>query len=388
MADILASTAKDKPVQTLPTTSRADSEYGIYEVTGTGQNITKERMQRNARKRVYAERRKASTKKHKKEQVQRRNAAPATTSNDISCHGHDTTDTRQSARIMSEWWRKDPEGAPKFNFIYRARRGALLEKAKAISRIIDDEQHGRKPFYHKCYGDKYDWNNRCPCCKNVEERDNHVLHECAETRNLFRKNLRTEVMAAIANQLDPACHRGLSSIPAWFDCGDDNVKAPANSERLKAIGSYNKQLGNLAYIPTALMSWLQQQSYCGRNNNAATAAEAAQSRIVNASYEAWRHRCKLFEEQWREECKRRKVRMDQQQREQQANRAPMRRDPAVAALAAVAAVVASRAVATPSHTTPPAILLRDQSQAEENARKRQRTSNDGNGGAHQRRGEG
>ncbi len=59
-------------------------------------------------------------------------------------------------------WRTDPSQANVYNFLYRARRGALLEKEKALSRIDAEKGMQNKPLSTPRYGSKYSWTRTVP----------------------------------------------------------------------------------------------------------------------------------------------------------------------------------------------------------------------------------
>jgi hypothetical protein len=179
-------------------------------------------------------------------------------------------------------------------------RGGLLEKAKALARITEEDNQQKNPFYRKCYGEKYARNDKCPCCQQKAEKDNHVLWECEDTRQRFRKELRAEVLSAMADQLSVTSRDHIKELPAWFDCEDDRVNG--NTETLRAIGNYDKRLGSLGYIPKALMKWLKSKKikFIDKKFNASTAAMAAQKVICKRNYETWRYRCEMLHKDWRE----------------------------------------------------------------------------------------
>jgi hypothetical protein len=113
-----------------------DNPYPAYMTTSSDGQKT--RVGENLRKIIYEHQRAFAVKQHNVNQRQDRALEPHTTSRDNACFELDEhTDLRQSAHVMT-LWRKDPKHANMFNFLYRARRGALLEKAKAFSRIDDE----------------------------------------------------------------------------------------------------------------------------------------------------------------------------------------------------------------------------------------------------------
>ena len=87
-------------------------------------------------------------------------------------------------------------------------------------------------------------------------------------------------------------------------CGDNNIRTTAHSHSLlKQIEQYDKHLGSLAYIPSALVKWLRVLNCWKNNQQLVDALTQIQLLLVKRAHEAWIERCKVFEEQWRERCK-------------------------------------------------------------------------------------
>ena len=148
-------------------------------------------------------------------------------------------------------------------------------------------------------------NALCPCCKIAEEQDCHVLTSCAHTTEQFRKTLRQEVVDILKEHANATAHDTLQrELPAWFSCGDNNIRTTAHSHPLlKQIEQYDKHLGSLAYIPSALVKWLRELNCWKNNQQLVDALTQIQLLLVKRAHEAWIERCKVFEEQWRERCK-------------------------------------------------------------------------------------
>jgi hypothetical protein len=215
-------------------------------------------------------------------------------------------------------WRTKPLLATVYNFLYRARRGALLEKKKAYHRIEAEEERGAgKSLFGRSYGSKYHWNTTCPCCNDADETDGHTLIACPVTSKHFRQNLREEVIEILREHLDETSHDALQRLPAWIACYDDNIHADraicadnAEHDLLKQIDDYDKHLGTLGYVPLALVSWLSGLQWKGESGykHALTAAlRSVQHLLADRAHKTWNHRCKLFEAQWRTEVKKRKA---------------------------------------------------------------------------------
>ena len=108
--------------------------------------------------------------------------------------------------------------------------------------------------------------------------------------------LRQEVIAELRRFIDDSeTHGALDQLPAWFASGDDTVTPNVFADqRLQQIAKYPKRLGSLAYVPTALVSWLRET------------AKKSKKGVKDNADGALHERCKLFHEQWNAECKRRK----------------------------------------------------------------------------------
>ena len=85
---------------------------------------------------------------------------------------------------MKQLWQKDIKQHAMLDFLYRARRGGLIEKEKAYERIENElaNAENNASFFTRRYGKKYYWNRTCPCCGEEHEHSNHVLHSCRETK--------------------------------------------------------------------------------------------------------------------------------------------------------------------------------------------------------------
>ena len=325
-ADKLANNAHSLNEPTMPVTSVMDDEFVPYLLSGRTNDpnakVEKRRISEDIRKEVYNGRRATEVDAHKANQRELRSKHTHTIARDAFCDElDDKTDLKQSAKVLDAW-RKDPSQANTLNFLYRARRGALLEKAKAFSRIEEEKQKKSKPMFTRSYGTKYSWNARCPCCGIAEEKDLHAITRCQHTQDEFRKTLRQETIDILKEQADQSTHRTLErDLPAWFYCGDDTVQTNARSnELLKQINNYDKYLGSLAYIPAALIKWLRELKCYDDANKLHNALFTIQQLLATRAHQAWIKRCKVFEEQWREECKRRKEREQRERAAQEAQR--------------------------------------------------------------------
>jgi ribonuclease HI len=335
-ADKLASTAHAHARPNMPITSVLDPLYPAYVITNqdedaapVGKIDNKRRLGEDLRKEIYDARRATTVDEHKKRQRKAKEDNPDSIALDYTCLEFDSkTDMRQSARVMQSW-RSTPMQANTFNFLYRARRGALLEKSKAFHRIREEEAKGRKPMFERFYGKKYKWNTRCPCCLNSIEENGHVLTDCSDTQNKFRRTLREEVINTLKTALKDDSHEELTKLPAWFACGDDTVRVPPTGDaHLKEIANYDKHLGTLAYIPSALVIWLRTLHWQNGSASMHSALLSVQHLLAKTAHAAWVDRCKRFEEQWRAECKRR-TEAEQQRQQSVESRAPAQNTPPV-----------------------------------------------------------
>jgi ribonuclease HI len=324
-ADQMASDAHGKAAPILPGTSVMDPDFVAFSVHPTAQgNKIKRRLGQDIRRTVYDGRRATEVDGHKKRQRDERQKNPHTIAKDATCTiFDDSTDLRQSARVM-QTWRTDPAQANVYNFLYRARRGALLEKEKALSRIDAEKGTQNKPLFTPRYGSKYSWNAHCPCCERMDERDCHVLTTCWATQLKCRHSLRSEVIDILKRSTKPQSHVALDALPAWFACGDD-IAAPraGANQHLIAIASYDKHLGTLAYVPSALIEWLRALEWKeDKAKGVHAAVMSVQMLLAARAHEAWIERCKMFEDQWRKEsARRKKQKEDDDQREREARRA-------------------------------------------------------------------
>jgi hypothetical protein len=212
-----------------------------------------------------------------------------------------------------------------YNFLYRARRGALLEKAKAFNRIEGERQrNAEKPFFARTYGTKYACDPTCPCCQDAPETDGHTLAACPHTNSQFRKNLREEVTEILSKHLDDNQAHRLQELPAWFACADD-IEYHGNNELLQDVARYDKLLGALAYTPTALVEWLRTLKW-RKAITVHAVLDIVQDLLIQRAHETWIERCKRFQEQWRAESKRRADEEAKAKREREAADAARKRD--------------------------------------------------------------
>jgi hypothetical protein len=314
-------------VPAMPITSVMDPEYVAYSEqrsANSGEGKNKRSLGEDIRRTTNDGRRATEVDGHKKRHRHDREQHANTLAKDnTSLEFDETTDMRQSARVMQEW-RGNPEKANASNFLYRARRGAILEKSKAFHRIDAEKEAQHKPLFTPNYGSKYAWNVTCPCCQRAVEQHGHVLTNCPATQTAFRQNLRKEVIDTLKKQVKPQSCRALDALPAWFACGDDTVRVSntpnANKNKhLLAIATYDKDLGTLAYIPTALIEWLRQLEWKTDKTKAIHAALLdVHMLLATRAHTTWIERCNKFEEQWREERKRREQRRkEEDERERQ-----------------------------------------------------------------------
>ena len=155
---------------------------------------------------------------HKRHQKQ-----PLTTANDFACYSHKHTDEQFSAWPMKQLWQKqDIKQHAMLDFLYRARRGGLIEKEKAYERIENElaNAENNASFFTRRYGKKryHCWNRTCPCCGEEREHSNHVLHSCRATKAKHMSTLRQEVIVDLRNRSSTTlrhtphsinCQRGL-----------------------------------------------------------------------------------------------------------------------------------------------------------------------------------
>ena len=244
-------------------------------------------------------------------------------------------------------WQKDVKHHAMFDFLYRERRGGLIEKEKAFDRI-EEEARTNATFFTRRYGKKHHWNAICPCCGQEREHSNHVLHSCRTTKAAHMANLRQEVIEELRKFIDDSETHFLEQLPAWFACADDTVTPSVHAdERLRQIARYPKRLGSLAYVPTALVSWLRANTKKTKKgaSDVNGALYAVQVLLIKRAQTIWNERCKLFHEQWNAECKRRKEGEEQRiqaavrrEIEDQAQRASLVQHPVLAPLPNAAAI--------------------------------------------------
>jgi hypothetical protein len=316
-ADQLAGSQKRARVCAQPLTSVNDPLYPAFMTTtktdnddddDDDANAHTERIGEDIRRYVYTHQRNAQTAAHKQAQTRSRDEEPQTISLDHACRRDvpQHTDLRQSNVAVMRRWRTSPNKAATYNFLYRARRGALLEKAKAFHRIeAEKARNAEKPFFARSYGAKYACDTTCPCCQDADETDGHTLFACPHTSNQFRKNLREEVIEVLRKHVDERHAHKLEELPAWFACADDIVYR-GNNELLQEIARYDRSLGALAYVPSALVAWLHTLKW----QEAITVhslLDIVQDLLIQRAHETWSERCKRFEEQWRAESKRRRA---------------------------------------------------------------------------------
>jgi ribonuclease HI len=341
-ADRLAGSAKQAPLYSLPQIRANDPDFLALltcpnVVADAEQHITSSvRIGEDLRKQVYEYERNENVAAHKQNQVKDRMENAHEIALDYACLDlSEHTDMKLSSLVMNAW-RTKPKEAHTYNFLYRARRGALLEKSKAYHRIETEEQRASgKSLFARSYGSKYHWNKACPCCIDADEADGHVLWQCPHTNKSHRENLREEVMETLRGYMQDASHGALKRLPAWFACADDSVHmmmmnnniphyngATAEESRLlKQIEQYDKHLGALGYIPLALIAWMNTQFWQDGKSGMTSAIRAVQKLLAERAHETWIHRCKRFEEQWRVETKKRKTEAEAEKKAAQERKA-------------------------------------------------------------------
>ena len=135
-----------------PPTSRHDPAYTIYEELENCK-ASKHRIGENTRRHIYNTREEGARKTHKADQNKRFREEPVMTANDSACHTHEYTDEQISAWPMRQWQR-DIKRHAMWGFLYRARRGGLVEKSKAYERMRQ-EIGTQATFFTRRYGEKY-----------------------------------------------------------------------------------------------------------------------------------------------------------------------------------------------------------------------------------------
>jgi hypothetical protein len=115
------------------------------------------------------------------------------------------------------------------------------------------------------------------------------------------------VLEVLKRALKEHSHEKLQKLPAWFACGDDitltGLQLGNDAQLLNAIATYDKRLGTLAYIPTALIEWLRTLDWNG-SKAMHNAVLEVQHLLAKTAHKAWIERCTVFEQQWRDKCKR------------------------------------------------------------------------------------
>jgi hypothetical protein len=187
------------------------------------------------------------------------------------------------------------------NFLHKARYGALPVRAVAHHHYWRRSTSGSLPVpppptlrtdsskLAKWYARQVVYSSQlCPLCNADKETNSHPFSAECPANTAIATDTATKVQSLIlaASTVPDSI---ATDIPLWFHAGTAvHDTAPCAFEPFAELRTYNREMGSLGYVPSALFKALD---YYGVQHKDALVAEIATT-IAKGAHCTWANRCK------------------------------------------------------------------------------------------------